>query len=176
MADKSPKTDPGINPDIRPILELFAAQLRHPNVAAVLGDWRNTLSKGMLHFGRKESLDKDLDFNTLIYTDLNPQPTKSGRRLTLEPKLELVGVVSSKKLSHEQFRYMKNEMVIVRAAGRWDYARNDGPYDLKIAHDVTVRLPKGASPAASEGVLHDVGRLCFSWLVVNKMTRGAGHA
>ena len=172
MAEKSSS----LNPDIRPILELFAAQLRHPNVSAVLKDWRNTISKGMLHFGRKEALDKDLDFNTLIYTDLNPQPMKSGRRLTLEPKLELVGVVSSHKVNHDKFRYMKNEMVIVRAEGRWDYARNDGPYDLKIAHDVTVRLPKGASAAASEGVLRDVGRLCFSWLVVNKMTRGAGHA
>ena len=165
-----------INPDIRPILELFAAQLRHPNVGAVLKDWRNTLAKGMLHFGRKESLDGDLDFNTLIYTDLNPQPTKSGKRLTLEPKLELVGVVSSKKLAHEKFRYMRNEMIIVRASGRWDYARNDGPYDLKIMRDVTVRLPEGAGPAASEGVLRDVGKLCFSWLVVNRMTHGAGHA
>ena len=115
-----------VTPDIRPILELFAAQLRHPNVGAVLKDWRNTLAKGMLHFGRKESLDGDLDFNTLIYTDLNPQPTKSGRRLTLEPKLELVGVVSSKQLAHDKFRYMRNEMVIVRATGRWDYARNEG--------------------------------------------------
>ena len=131
-------------PDIRPILELFAAQLRHPNVGAVLKDWRNTLAKGMLHFGRKELLDGDLDFNTLIYTDLNPQPTKSGRRFTLEPKLELVGVVSSKQLAHDKFRYMRNEMVIVSATGRWDYARNEGPYDLKIARDVTVRLPEGA--------------------------------
>jgi hypothetical protein len=169
-------SDNGANPDIRPILELFATQLRHPNVAAVLKDWRNTLGKGMLHFGRKESLDSDLDFNTLVYTDLNPQPSKSGRRLTLEPKLELVGVVSSRKFVHEKFRYMRNEMVIVRAMGRWDYARNDGPYDLKIARDVTVRLPEGATPAASEGVLKDVGRLCFSWLVVNRMTHGAGHA
>jgi hypothetical protein len=172
MSDK----DPGINPDIRPILEMFAVQLRHPNVASVLKDWRNTLSKGMLHFGRKESLDSDLDFNTLVYTDLNPQPSKSGRRLTLEPKLELAGVVTSHKLSHEKFRYMRSEMVIVRAAGRWDYARNEGPYDLKIAGDVTVRLPDGATQAASQGILKDVGRLCFSWLVVNRMTQGAGHA
>lgn len=172
-------SEDGVNPDIKPIVELFAVQLRHPNVAAVLKDWRNTLSKGMLHFGRKESLDRDLDFNTLIYTDLNPQPTKSGRRLTLEPKLELVGVVSSRKLAHEKFRYMRNEMVILRATGRWDYARNEGPYDLKIAPDVTVRLPEDKGPATravSEGVLKDVGRLCFSWLVVNKMTQGAGHA
>lgn len=169
-------TDAGVNPDIRPILEMFAAQLRHPNVTDVLKDWRNTLSRGMLHFGRKESLDRDLDFNTLIYTDLNPQPTKSGRRLTLEPKLELAGVVTSKRISHDKFRYMKSEMLIVRATGRWDYARNEGPYDLKIAHDVTVRLSKDATPAASEGVLKDVSRLCFSWLVVNRMTQGAGHA
>jgi len=160
-----------INSDIRPILELFAAQLRHPNVGAVLKDWRNTLAKGVLHFARRESLDGDLDFNTLIYTDLNLQPTKSGKRLTLEPKLELVGVVSSKKLAHDKFRYMRNEMVIVRATGRWDYARNEGPYDLKITPDVTVRLPKGANSAASKGVLHDVGKLCFSWLVVNRMTQ-----
>jgi hypothetical protein len=168
--------DDPVNPDIRPILEMFAAQLRHPNVTAVLKDWRNTLSKGMLHFGRKENLDRDLDFNLLVYTALNPQPTKTGRRLTLEPKLELAGVVTSRKIAHEKFRYMRNETVIVRAGGRWDYARNEGPYDLKIASEVTVRLPDGATPAASQGVLKDVGRLCFSWLVVNRMTQGAGHA
>jgi hypothetical protein len=163
-----------VNPDLKPILEMFAAQLRHPNVSAVLKDWRQTLNKGMLHFGRKETLDKGMDFNTLIYTDLNPSPSKSGRRLTLEPKLELVGVVSSAALGHREFHYLKNEMVIVRATGRWDYARNDGPYDLKIASEVTVRLPEGAktSRAASEKILKDVGKLCFSWLVVNKMTMG----
>ncbi len=163
-----------VNPDLKPILEMFAHQLRHPNVSAVLKDWRQTLNKGMLHFGRKETLDKGLDFNTLIYTDLNPSPSKSGRRLTLEPKLELVGVVSDTSLGHREFHYLKNEMVIVRATGRWDYARNDGPYDLKIGGEVTVRLPDDAktSRAASERILKEVGRLCFSWLVVNKMTMG----
>jgi len=169
-----------VNPDLKPILEMFAVQLRHPNVASVLADWRATLSKGMLHFGRKEPLDRDIDFNILIYTDLNPNPVKSGRRITLEPKLELVGVVSSHTLSHAKFHYMKNEMVIVRASGRWDYARNDGPHDLKIASDVTVRMPEdagAATRAASERVLKEISKLCFSWLVINKMTHGAaGHA
>lgn len=163
-----------VNPDLKPILEMFAIQLRHPNVGSVLKDWRNTISKGMLHFGRKEPLDRDIDFNTLIYTDLNPKPTKSGRRLTLEPRLELVGVVSSAKLAHKQFHYMRNEMVIVRASGRWDYARNEGPYDLKIAGDVTVRLPEnsGSSRTVSEKLLKEISRLCFSWLVINKMSQG----
>ncbi|HEY1632602.1 MAG TPA: hypothetical protein VGF56_14900 [Rhizomicrobium sp.] len=163
-----------VNPDLKPILEMFALQLRHPNVSAVLKDWRGTLSKGMLHFGRKENLDKGLDFNTLIYTDLNPSPAKSGRRVTLEPTLDLVGVVSNAALGHRQFRYLKNEMVIVRATGRWDYYRNDGPYDLKIGSEVTVRLAEDApnSRAASSKILKEVGRLCFSWLVVNKMTMG----
>jgi hypothetical protein len=163
-----------VNPDLKPILEMFALQLRHPNVSAVLKDWRSTLAKGMLHFGRKENLDKGLDFNILIYTDLNPSPSKSGRRLTLEPKLELVGIVSDAALAHRQFHYLKNEMVIVRATGRWDYFRNDGPYDLKIASEVTVRMADDApnSRAASQKILKEVGRLCFSWLVVNKMTSG----
>ena len=166
-----------VNPDLKPILEMLAVQLKHPNVQAVLGDWRNTLAKGMLHFGRKEDLDKDLAFNTLVYTDLNPNPTKSGRRLTLEPKLELVGVISSSKLAHREFRYLKNEMVIVRASGRWDYARNEGPYDLKIADDITVRMPEdagSATRAGSEKILKEVSRLCFSWLVVNRMRQGEG--
>jgi len=164
-----------VNPDVRPILEMFAQQLRHPNVTSVLQDWRSTLSKGMLHFGRKESLDKGIDFNTLIYTELNPTPSKSGRRLTLEPKLELVGVISNKAQAHKQFHYMRNELIILRASGRWDYARNDGPYDLKILPDLTVRLPDGAgapSRTASERIVKEIGRLCFSWLVVNKMTIG----
>lgn len=165
-----------VNPDLKPILEMFAVELRHPNVGNVLRDWRNTLAKGMLHFGRKEPLDADLVFNTLVYTDLNPSPAKSGRRITLEPKLELVGVVSSRKHAHEEFHYLKNEIVIMRASGRWDYAKNDGPHDLKIASDVTVRVPGNAtSRAASEKLLKEVGRLCFSWLVVNKMT-GGGNA
>jgi hypothetical protein len=160
---------------LKPLLEMFALQLKHPNVQATLGDWRNTLSKGMLHFGRREELDKDLAFNTLIYTELNPAPTRSGRRLTLEPRLELVGVVSSAKLAHEKFRYLRNEMVIVRASGRWDYARNEGPLDLKIADEIQVRVPEGTGAGtgpASEAVLKEVSRLCFSWLVVNRVRQG----
>ncbi len=70
---------------------------------------------------------------------------------------------------------MKNEMIILRASGRWDYARNDGPYDLKIVPDLTVRLPEdmgAASRAASQKLVKEIGRLCFSWLVINKMTIG----
>jgi hypothetical protein len=48
-----------------------------------------------------------------------------------------------------------------------------GPLELSITNDVTVRLPKGkASRAASEQLVREVGRLCFSWLVVNKMSTG----
>lgn len=164
-----------VDPDVKPILEMFAQQLRHPNVGTVLRDWRNTLSRGMLHFGRKESLDKTIEFNTLIYTDLNPSPAKSGRRITLEPRLELVGVVSDTTVAHKKFRYLNNEVIILRATGRWDYARNDGPYDLKIVPDLTVRLPEdisAASRTASQKLVKEIGKLCFSWLVVNKMTMG----
>jgi hypothetical protein len=165
-----------VDPNVKPILDMFAHQLRHPNVGNVLKDWRNTLTKGMLHFGRKEDLDKGIAFNTLIYTDLNPTPSKTGRRITLEPRLELVGVVSDSGYAHKQFRYLKNEVIIIRASGRWDYARNEGPYDLKIVPDLTVRLPEGvaaaASRTASEKLVKAIGKLCFSWLVVNKMTMG----
>ena len=165
-----------VDPNVKPILEMFAQQLRHPNVGSVMKDWRGTLAKGMLNFGRKESLDKGIAFNTLIFTDLNPSPSKSGRRITLEPKLELVGVVSDNSVAHKQFRYLKNEVVILRASGRWDYARNEGPYDLKIVPDLTVRLPtemgSAASRAASEKLVKSIGKLCFSWMVVNKMTMG----
>jgi hypothetical protein len=164
-----------VDPDVKPILEMFAQQLRHPNVGSVLKDWRNTLSRGMLHFGRKEALDKGIAFNTLIYTDLNPTPARSGRRITLEPKLELVGVVSDNSIAHKKFRYLNNEVIIVRATGRWDYALNEGPLDLKIVPDLTVRLPEGtdvASRAASQKLVKDIGKLCFSWLVINRMTTG----
>ncbi len=164
-----------INPDLKPILEMFAVQLRHPNVSAALKDWRNTLSKGMLHFGRKENLDKGLDFNTLIYTDLNPSPSKSGQPAHAGAEAGAGGRCVGCRALHRQFHYLKGEMVIVRATGRWDYARNDGPYDLKMASEVTVRLSDEAaktSRLASEKVLKEVGRLCFSWLVVNKMTMG----
>ncbi len=164
-----------INPDLKPILEMFAQQLRHPNVRATLKDWRNTLARGMLHFGRKEQLNDEFAFNTLIYTTLNPSPAKSGRRITLEPVLEFAGVVTSRELSHKQFRYLRNELVIVRATGRWDYAANEGPYDLRIGEEVTVRMPNtgAAARAGSQKILKSVGKLCFSWLVLNRMTSGA---
>lgn len=166
-----------VNPDLKPILEMFALQLRHPNVSSVLKDWKSTFSKGMLHFGRKEPLSKELDFNVLIYTDLNPTAAKSGKRVTLEPTLELVGVISNRKLAHEKFRYMRNEMVIVRASGRWDYFKNEGPLDLKMASEVSVHLAEGSSNrAATSAVLKEVGKLCFSWVVVNKMTQGSSTA
>ncbi len=162
-----------IDPDLRPILEMFATQLRHRNVGSTLENWRNLIERGMLHFGRKESLSDDLDFNTLIYTNLNPSPARTGRRITLEPTLDLVGVVTSRTQNHEEFHYLKNELVIVRAKGRWDYARNVGPLELSIASEVTVRLPAGKnSKAASAELVKEVGRLCFSWLVVNKLQTG----
>jgi hypothetical protein len=157
---------------------MFAQQLRHPNVVATLKDWRSTLNKGMLHFGRKEKLNAEFDFNTLINTFLNATPAKSGRRITLEPTLEFVGVVTSKELGHKQFRYLKNELVIVRATGRWDYAANEGPYDLHIGEEVTVRMPNtgAAARTGSQKLLKSVGKLCFSWLVLNRMTQGVGSA
>lgn len=163
-----------VNPDLKPILEMFAHQLRHPNVHAVLRDWRNTLTKGMLHFGRKETLNREFEFNTLVYTELNPSPAKSGRRITLEPKLEFAGVVTSKEFGHKEFRYLKNEVVIIRATGRWDYAANEGPLELHIANDVTVRMPNtgAAAKIGSEKVLKQIGKLCFSWLVLSRLTHG----
>ena len=165
---------PDVNPDLKPILEMFAHQLRHPNVMSVLKDWRNTLANGMMHFGRKERLNAEFEFNTLVYTDLNPTPAKSGKRITLEPKLEFAGVVTSKEFGHKEFRFLKNELVIIRATGRWDYAANEGPYDLHIVSDVTVRMPNTGTAAkiGSQKVLKEVGKLCFSWLVLNRMTHG----
>lgn len=164
-----------VNPDLKPIMEMFAVQLKHPNVVSTLKDWKNTFARGMFNFGRRENLSNDLDFNLLVYTELNPAASKNGRKLTLEPKLDLVGVISNRKLAHEKFRYMKNEMVIVRASGRWDYAANEGPKDIKIAEQVTVRAPAeagAATKAASERLLKEASKQCFSWLVVNKLTQG----
>lgn len=159
--------------DLKPILEMFGAQLRHPNVTGTLQDWRNTLTRGMLHFGRREALDGDLEFNTLIYTELNPSPARSGRRIVLEPKLDFVAVVSSKSVTHKEFQYLQNELLIVRARGRWDYAKNEGPFDLTMSKDVTVHTPPGAdSKAAPDKLVKEIGRLCFSWLVVNRLSGG----
>ncbi len=148
---------------------MFGVQLGHPNVISTLQDWRTTLARGMLHFGRREALDGDLEFNTLIYTELHPSPARSGQRIMLEPKLEFVGVVSSKSVSHKEFQYLQNELLIVRARGRWDYAKNDGPHELAVAKDITVRIPPGAdSKAAPDKLLKEISRLCVSWLIVNK--------
>ncbi len=163
----------GSDADLKPILDMFGVQLRHPNVISTLQDWRSTLARGMLHFGRREALDGDLEFNTLIYTELHPSPARSGRRIVLEPKLEFVGVISSKAVSHKEFQYLQNELLIVRARGRWDYANNDGPHELAIAKEITVRTPPGAdSRAAPDKLLKQIGRLCLSWLLVNKEQGG----
>jgi hypothetical protein len=157
--------------DLRPILEMLAIQLRHPHVMGMLADWRGALAKGTLHFGHREPLDSELDFNTLIHTELNPTPSRNGKRITLEPRLTLIGVVSGKSVALRQFHFLRNELVIARVQGRWDYARNDGPYDLSIAPEVTVCLPAGPGAkgrVASRKLLKSVSRLCHAWLAVQR--------
>jgi len=60
--------------DMAPILDMFGALIRSPKVAQILKNWKESLSKGMLHFGTKERLSPELAFNLLVYQHLTPRP------------------------------------------------------------------------------------------------------
>ena len=66
--------------DMAPILDMFGALIRSPKIAQILKNWKESLSKGMLHFGTKERLSPELSFNLLIYQHLTPTASKSGNR------------------------------------------------------------------------------------------------
>ena len=66
--------------DMAPILDMFGALIRSPKVAQILKNWKESLSKGMLHFGTKERLSPELAFNLLVYQHLTPTASKSGNR------------------------------------------------------------------------------------------------
>ena len=51
--------------DMAPILDMFTALIRSPKVAQILKNWKESLRKGMLHFGTKERLNPELTFNLL---------------------------------------------------------------------------------------------------------------
>ena len=57
--------------DMAPILDMFTALIRSPKVAQILKNWKESLRKGMLHFGTKERLNPELTFNLLIYQHLS---------------------------------------------------------------------------------------------------------
>lgn len=166
---------PALNKDVKSILEMFSLQIQHPNMKAVLANWRDFLAKGMLNFGRKETLSDDLEFNMLVVTNLNPQPNKAGTRVVLDMTTDFAGVITSKRIAHERFRYLKNEMIVVEAQGKWDYASNKGFRKMKINPKVNLRLPSSIEKdiaANGEKYIREASRLCFTWLVTNRLQKG----
>ncbi len=166
---------PALNKDVKPILEMFSTQIQHPNLKSVLANWRDFLAKGMLNFGRKETLSDDLEFNLLVVTNLNPSPNKAGTRVVLDMTTDFAGVITSKRIAHERFRYLKNEMIVVEAQGKWDYASNKGFRKMKINPKVNLRLPTTIEKdiaANGEKYIREASRLCFTWLVTNRLQKG----
>lgn len=164
-----------INKNVKPILEMFSIMIQHPNVRAVLGNWREMLSKGMFNFGRKEQLNDDLDFNLLIYTDINPKPNRTGSKIVLDPTVDIVGVVTNKRYLHPKWQYLKSEMLVVKARGKWDYGTNRGFRNIKIDQKVTLRVPPSVDlelEKNKDNYISAVAKQCFAWLVVNRMAHG----
>ena len=154
--------------DMAPILDMFTVMLRGPKVAKLLKDWKETLSRGMLNFGTKERLNAELDFNLLFYSHLHPTPSKSGNRVFLDIDMEIVGVVSNKAYKHAKPNHLSNEMMIVKAVGRWDYFRNNRFLNLSLRPEATLCIPPDIEPdmqANAEKYVHEIARHCALWLL-----------
>jgi hypothetical protein len=154
--------------DMAPILDMFTVMLRGPKVANLLKNWKETLSRGMLNFGTKERLNAELDFNLLFYSHLHPTASKSGNRVFLDIDMEIAGIVTNKAYKHLKPNHLVTEMLIVKAAGRWDYFRNNRFLNLSLRPDATLCIPPDIEPdmnANAGKYIHEIARHCALWLL-----------
>ena len=154
--------------DMAPILDMFTALIRSPKVAQILKNWKESLRKGMLHFGTKERLNPELTFNLLIYQHLTPTASKSGNRVFLDIDLEIAGVITNTAYKHAKFNHLANEMMILKAAGRWDYQRNNRFLNLTLTPEATLCIPREVDSdmeANAPTYIHEIARHCALWLL-----------
>jgi len=157
--------------DMAPILDMFGALIRSPKVSQILKNWKESLSKGMLHFGTKERLSPELSFNLLIYQHLTPTASKSGNRVFLDIELEIAGVVSNTAYNHVKFNHLGNEMMVLKAVAHWDYQRNNRFLNLALAPEATLCTPPevDADMEANAGkYIHEIARHCALWLLTSQ--------
>ncbi|MGB0920130.1 MAG: hypothetical protein ACPG06_04700 [Alphaproteobacteria bacterium] len=170
-----------LRPELSPIFDLFVTLIREPRTMAMFANWEDGLRKGVLNFGRKEPLEQGLTFNLLVYQSLNPKLDAGGRRIVLDPDVEIAGVISRDDVVHKNFNHMVNELLIIKARGKWDYGRNDRFRLLKVSEDLTLCLPKHADgavpPEMADEVIQSAGAACAQWMrnlqITSKVTGGS---
>lgn len=163
---------PVINEELKPILDMFGQTIRDPRAVTVLRKWQDAIRQGMLNFGRKEKIDDVLTFNTLFFTDLNPSYNRSLNKVVLNIEIEIAGVVTRDDFKHRKYNYLENEMLIVKARGRWDYEKNDRFKTLRFQDSLTLCIPENvdSNVAANAGnYASDVAGKCKLWLLTNKV-------
>lgn len=168
-----------VDPDSRPILEMFSRLLQQEKVKSVLGDWQKTFADYMFHFGTKERLSDDLTFNMLFYTRLNPSFSRAAGKLVLDAEIEIVGVVANRAFRHTKFNYLRTEMLSMRAFGRWDYERNDRFRRIRLIPGMNLNIPPEIEfdpRINAKAHLAEIGRLCASWLLLHPRTSGGAGA
>jgi hypothetical protein len=159
---------PQVDPGLKPIVDMFAATIRHPNAMTVLRNWKQALENGMLNFGRKEVLSDELEFNTLFFMHPNPFYNSSLNKIVLNLEIEIAGVVTNSKFEHRKFNFLKQEMLIVKGHGKWDYATNEKFRSLRVSDNVTLCIPEYVDSnveANARNYTDDIAKHCRAWLL-----------
>lgn len=163
---------------MEPIVEMFRTMVASKHVFTALSNWKKTIAEGILYFGVKESLTEDLEFNALFYTNLNPQVGPAGNRLILDVEYDIVGVVTNRHYRHEHFDYLRNEMLVLTATGRWDYRTNDRFRKLVLRKGANLRVPPDIDPDPAqryESYIQDIAKYATLWLLNRRVAaRAAG--
>ncbi len=162
-----------IDESLKPIVDMFAATIRNPQAITVLRDWKKALEAGILTFGRAEPLNDEMDFNTLFYVHPNPAFNRSLNKVVLNMEIEIARVVTNKNFEHQKFNFLKNEMLIVKGIGKWDYDKNERFKNLRIQDTVTLCIPEYVDSNVEANARHyteEVARFCQLWLLTEKVT------
>jgi len=162
---------PVITEELKPIVDVFAETIKDPRAITVLQNWQEAINTGLFNFGRKETLNDELEFNTLFFMHPNPAFNRSLNRIVLNVEIEIAGVVTNRRFEHPKFNYLRNEMLIVKAAGRWDYEKNNRFRHLRVQDSLTLCIPENvdSNVAANAGLYtNDISKQCTLWLLTHR--------
>ncbi|MCP4330869.1 MAG: hypothetical protein GY791_20970 [Alphaproteobacteria bacterium] len=157
---------------MKPIVDMFAATIRNPKAMGVLSDWKKAIENGVMSFGRKEPLGDDLDFNTLFFVHPNPAYNASLNKIVLAPDIEIAGVITNSTFEHQKFNFLKQEMLIIKGHGKWDYAKNERFKSLRIQDNVTLCIPEFVDsnvPANAAAYTDQIANACQLWLLTQNV-------
>jgi len=165
-----------IDPVLQPIIDMLGAVIQTPKVYLMLKNWEKSISTGMLNFGTTEKLDGHFDFNVLFLLHPNPKLASDDRKIILDPEYEIAGVVSNDEIEHRKdFNYLKTEVLVVKAFGKWDFAKNKKFRSIRIQDSVLLNMPEYADPnfeANAMDFTKDISKMCKMWLLNNRLKGG----